>query len=352
MKGRYSPIQLYISDFERCSPIYNDQNFTLNKSYKRTLQKSLKANGLEIVARDTRLMNHFAYQNIREHPVVFQKDLKRFSEQKDKDLHSPDTWIESLKIEDNPGIVENTNLFEAVQSTNWNNVRFKPAASYKSKNSWLVEFRPMDTPITSREKKYLVLFATLMQRIMTDPQLETNFYIPISKTDRNMSRAILRAAVTDQKFYFRRYFYGPESSDKRYQCSPGNKNLRRQKLEQFEKEMLVELTLEQLLEGGPGHQGFKGLIQLFIELNKEQLRRSSELQQVDLVAQIWEVYDFMLGRARGELLTSASLIRKFVGEHPLYKHDSVVEGELMEDLIRFLLEVQEKNNHPLLFSGS
>ena len=346
-KGRYSPINHYISSHDRCSEIYNDQKYTVNKSFKKMLKKSLEVNGLKDVADDSRLMNHFAYQFIREHPVVFEKDLKRLS--RGKDFEKPNSWIESLKLEDNAEVLKNTNHFEAIQSTNWNNVRFKPAANFETSNSWLVEFRPMEAPITPKEKEHFVFFATLMQRIMTDRNMETNFYIPISLADKNMLRSVERGAVHNQKFFFRRNFYGPESRDDKFRTSPNNKKQIFKKREKFLKEMMVELSMEELLVGGPNHQGFKGMIQRFVDLNQKELIQAGEIQGEDLIAQIWNSFDFFLKRARNELLTSAALIRKFVSEHPSYGQDSVVEGKVMEDLIQFLLDVQNKNHHPLLF---
>lgn len=39
---------------------------------------------------------------------------------------------------------DNTAYFEAIQSSNWNSVRFKPPPSYNSKIGWRVEFRTME----------------------------------------------------------------------------------------------------------------------------------------------------------------------------------------------------------------
>lgn len=39
---------------------------------------------------------------------------------------------------------EVTSHFEAIQSSNWNSVRFKPPPSYNSKIGWRVEFRTME----------------------------------------------------------------------------------------------------------------------------------------------------------------------------------------------------------------
>lgn len=41
-------------------------------------------------------------------------------------------------------IDDNTAHFEAIQSSNWNSVRFKPPPSFNSKIGWRVEFRTME----------------------------------------------------------------------------------------------------------------------------------------------------------------------------------------------------------------
>lgn len=46
-------------------------------------------------------------------------------------------------------------------------------------------------------------------------------------------------------------------------------------------------------------------------------------------------------RASGELITTATWIRKYVSEHPAYKHDSVVSQEINFDLLKTLEKIQE-----------
>ena len=335
---------MYISDSTRCSDIYNDKPYTINKSFKKKLVKILNANGMKDIAKDYRLLNHFAYLFIREHPVIFQIDLDSFFAENPKDK-----LLSSDKLEDNQKFLQNTNIFEAVQSTNWNNVRFKPSNDLKGSNSWLVEFRPMDLPITNREKSYLIFFVTLLHRIITDPKIYTNFYIPVSKADKNFLRCVERGAVTQEKFFFRRNFFGPEADDKKYMPKSRDLNDIHKKRELFLKEELVELTLQELFEGGENRQSFKGLLEKFIEINQAQLEEESTKSGENIIFNIWDTYHFLVKRAKGELLTNAKLIRNFIQEHPKYNHDSIVEGVLADDLIEFILTVQKKNHHDLLF---
>lgn len=106
-KGRYSTINHYISKDSRNKGAYNDKKFTLNKRFRRSLKAHLKASGSNIW-KDTRLLNHYGYLFVRESLTVF-----------------------ASRVKDNN--LDDTVDFESIQSTNWNDVRFKPPGSLDSK---------------------------------------------------------------------------------------------------------------------------------------------------------------------------------------------------------------------------
>jgi glutamate--cysteine ligase catalytic subunit len=311
------------------------------------LKTALIKNGLEEVAKDSRLMNHYGFLFNREHPVVFEKNLAEFRNESKEE--NPNEWIKSLKLEDNPHCLKNSNVFEAIQSTNWNNMRFKPSKSLKGKNSWLIEFRTVEMPVTSKEKYYMMHFITVMQRIVTDPKIYTNFYIPITLTDKNILTCVKRNAAVEGRFYYKKYFYGEKARDTKYKPKSRCKADIKVKRELFIKNEVRMYTIEELMLGGEDHQGFKGLIELFIELNKEFLEKESKRISENIIESIWKSFDFFLKRSQGKLLTTAGLIRKFVLSHPDYKQDSVVEGSVADDLIAFLVKVQCDNYHKDLF---
>ena len=308
---------------------------------------TLKQNGLEHVAKDSRLMNHFGHLFNREHPVIFEKDITEFRNNHKEE--NPNKWVTSNKLEDNKHLLKNSNIFEAVQSTNWNNIRFKPSKTLNGKNSWLIEFRTIEMPITSQEKYYIMHFTTLIQRIVTDPKIYTNLYIPISLADQNILTCVKRDAVKNGKFFFKKYFYGEKACDKKYKPKSRNKGDIKVKRELFIKNEVRLYSIEELLLGGEDHQGFKGLIELFIELNKDFLLEESKRISENIIDSIWKSFDFFLKRAQGKLVTSASLLRNFVLSHPDYKQDSVVEGSVADDLIGFIIKVQNDNHHDDLF---
>lgn len=49
--------------------------------------------------------------------------------------------------------------------------------------------------------------------------------------------------------------------------------------------------------------------------------------------------DFIHKRATGEILTGASWMRRFVMNHPAYKHDSVVSDTIAYDMLLQLTKV-------------
>ena len=94
----------------------------MNKWARKFLQKKSKEMGVKM---DSKLLDHFAYLFVRENLCVFQGTLEH-----------------ELNLHD-------TKLFEAIQSSNWNDVRFKPPPSMDSSMGWRVEFRSMDVQLTA-----------------------------------------------------------------------------------------------------------------------------------------------------------------------------------------------------------
>ncbi|KAL8912591.1 MAG: hypothetical protein Q9172_007475, partial [Xanthocarpia lactea] len=125
---------------------------------------------------DERLANHFAHLFARDPLVVFSKDAESDA-------------------------TEDTALFEAVQSTIYNTVRFKPPPSLHSDIGWRVEFRPMEVQMTDFENAAFVVFIMLLSRAIL--HFDLNFYMPISMIDENMEKANRRDAINREHFRFR-----------------------------------------------------------------------------------------------------------------------------------------------------
>ena len=95
---------------------------------------------------------------------------------------------------------KDTDHFESLQSTNWQNMRFKPPPAGSS-IGWRVEFRTIEAQITDFENAAFVSFCIVLSRALAS--FKCNFYVPLSLVQVNMERAQKRDAVLEQKFFFR-----------------------------------------------------------------------------------------------------------------------------------------------------
>ncbi|CAK9816605.1 Glutamate--cysteine ligase catalytic subunit [Anthophora plagiata] len=207
--------------------------------------------------------------------------------------------------------LENTDHFENIQSTNWQTMRFKPPPP-NSSIGWRVEFRPCEVQITDFENAAIVCFIVLLTRVILSYKL--NLLIPISKVDKNMVRAQKRNAVIAEKFWFRQDI----TSDVKKQEDDGQAEY-------------TEFTINEIINGKDGV--FPGLIPLV----------NSYLASMDIDADthctIQAYMKLIQKRASGELLTTASWLRKEVISHPEYKNDSVITQRINYDLLKKIQKI-------------
>ncbi len=131
---------------------------------------------------DNLLSSHFAYLFIRD-PLLLYKH----------DLYPPDPASQDI------------NSFEIFQSTNWQEVRFKPLPSLFSEDThnntgWRVEFRSMEVQPTDFENAACAIFIVLFVRTVL--HLDLSLYILIKKLDENMATAHSRDAILKGKFHW------------------------------------------------------------------------------------------------------------------------------------------------------
>lgn len=88
----------------------------------------------------------------------------------------------NLIVEDD---ISSTKDLDAINSSNWNDVRLKMPQNYSKDIGFLVEFRPMENVITYKEKTAFIILSTLLRRMISDPKLGLNLYIPISLLNEN-----------------------------------------------------------------------------------------------------------------------------------------------------------------------
>lgn len=175
-KSRYDTISLYVSEDKRNLKTYNDKKKTLNKWARKYLSKKAKKNGVVL---DDKLLDHYAYLFVRDNLCVFKGTIEH-----------------EINLNE-------TKLFEAIQSSNWNDVRLKPPPSLDSPIGWRVEFRSMDVQLNGELTFLFCHSIQILSRILVTMHNELNFYIPISKVDQNFARASQVNAAVNQKFYFR-----------------------------------------------------------------------------------------------------------------------------------------------------
>ncbi|XP_072394245.1 glutamate--cysteine ligase [Diabrotica undecimpunctata] len=295
-KSRYDSIDSYLSPqgekYNDIPLLYNEEDY-----------KKLIDNGI-----DPLLAGHIAHLFIRDTVSLFSEKVHQNDE-------------------------EDSDHFENIQSTNWQTMRFKPPPP-QSTIGWRVEFRPCEAQITDFENAAIVCFVVLLTRVILSYQL--NFLIPISKVDENMQLAQKRNAARDQKFWFRRDITTHVSPPAANECCKGTTK---------DCDMFVQMTINEIING-KGEE-FPGLIPLI----------NNYLSGMDVDADthctIQQYLKFIQRRASGEILTTASWIRKFVTEHPEYRHDSVVTDRINYDLLKTIEEIQSGKKYcPLLLGTS
>ncbi|CAO3626794.1 unnamed protein product [Cunninghamella blakesleeana] len=270
-KSRYDSIDAYISQDEIYKSKYND----LDLVYDKDIYKKLLDNGV-----DELLAKHLSHLFIRDPLVIFEELLDQDDE-------------------------NSSDHFENLQSTNWQTVRFKPPPP-NSDIGWRVEFRSMEVQLTDFENAAFSVFIVLLTRTILSFGL--NFYIPISKVDENMQTAHKRGSVINDKFYFRKNVFATKNGEE----------------DQDDYELM---SMDEIINGQEkgGFPGFIPLIQSYLDSTNTDIETRCQLNK----------YLSLIGkRASGELVTTATYLRKLVQEHPDYKHDSVVSSSITYDIVK------------------
>ncbi|KAF0520805.1 GCS-domain-containing protein [Gigaspora margarita] len=268
-KPRFDTIAYYISTDKILKTEYNDKN----PVYDRNIYKKLIDNEI-----DELLAHHVSYLFIRDPLFAFEELLHQ-----DDELSS-----------------DHFEIFYVEHSfNNWQSVRFKPPPP-NSDIGWRVEFRCMDVQISDFENAAFVIFIILLTRIIISYDL--NFYIPISKVDKNMNTAYKRDALNTERFWFRKNIFANCDED------------------EFEK-----MTINDIVNGN-GNE-FPGLICIIF--------RYLETMNVGIETR------YHLESILSKLQTAATWIRNFVRSHPNYNYDSIVSQEINYDLIKMIEGIQK-----------
>ena len=105
-KTRFDTINYFISNDKKLKKKYNNKKYTINKAFKKILIKELKNNNLDLY-KDKNLINHLAYQHVRD-GLVIRNNVEK-------------------------GYVDSTIDYDLINSQNWNNVRLKTPIDYNKK---------------------------------------------------------------------------------------------------------------------------------------------------------------------------------------------------------------------------
>jgi len=319
-KSRYDSIDCYLCNCKggRQDPaqLYNDLSLVYSEEHVQRLVKS----GIDEV-----LARHVAHLFSRD-PLVIYRDRIALD-----DRTEIDHW-------------------ENLQSTNWQTVRWKPPPPSKGvldntseeHIGWRVEFRSMELQLTDFENAAFTVFIVLLSRVVL--ALELSLYIPISRLEENMRNAQQREAITKQKFWFRSNILpadpdtstqspsrsgqnGNGSSKDISDGSPKSGRSQPRTASNFGNGKIQSCTLMTIGEILGGTQDFPGLVPL-CETYLDFIGCDSVVRDC-----LQRYMDFILRRARGELMSTASWLRQFVTTHPSYKKDSRVTPAAAYDLM-------------------
>lgn len=154
-------------------------------------------------------------------------------------------------------------------------------------------------------------------------QFNVDFITPISKVDENFDRAEKMNAAVEGKFWFKVH------KNKEYKLNI----LKESDFQKSDNEDEVEseyreLRLSEIFGGYQSDDGysFPGLCNLIRKLNDcKEISKENQLK-------ICSYMCYMCQRMKGENMSGAQWIRKFIQDHPSYKKDSLIPEEVMYDL--------------------
>ncbi|KAI8802202.1 glutamate-cysteine ligase-domain-containing protein [Cladochytrium replicatum] len=315
-KSRYDSVSHYLSNGPNysgpggCSTDDVRGNFYKEKynDYDLVYDKSIHARLIE-GGMDEPLARHFAHLFIRDPLVIYRELLDQ------DDEHSSDH-------------------FENIQSTNWQTMRFKPPPPQLPNMGWRVEFRSCEVQPTDYENAAFAVFVVLLTRTILS--FDLNFYIPISKVDENMQVAQRRDAVLKERFWFRKNVFG--SAAGRAAAMSGLPSFTGETNGvttngAVDEDAYDQFTINEIINGKGDFPGLVPLVESYLKASHLDHKIHSALS--DYVSVISR-------RATGKLKTAARWTRDFVGSHPQYLGDSVVNQKVAYDLVRKLDEIGRK----------
>lgn len=305
-KSRYDSISSYISLENDFDSSYNDIECEIDQaSYDKLLSEGI----------DELLSRHIAHLFTRDPLVIYD---------------------EHIVLDDE----KSSDHFENIQSTNWQTVRFKPPAP-GSPVGWRVEFRTMEVQLTDFENAAFTVFIALVSRAIL--YFNLNLYIPLSKVDENLATAHKRNSVIDEKFYWRNNIQpcihknGNTASASSAPCSSSASSSSDASSAADADNSYSQVSIKEIMLGNPssGQPGLINLVRTYLDMIDCTLATDSLTRTI-----VDEYLDLISRRASGELMTTASWLRKYVDVHPAYQHNSVLNQEIVGDIINTVGQIE------------
>jgi len=274
-KSRFGTISTYISHTKPFREEYNDIECEIDDyTYKSLIKAGV----------DETMAKHISHLFIRDPLVVYKDSVQNVDDEK------------------------STEHFENIQSTNWQNVRFKPPPLMEDVG-FRVEFRTMEVQLTDFQNAAFVIFVTLLSRAILYYDLD--LYMPLSKVDYNIELAHKRNAAISEKFYFRKSFR-----------------------QNAVKNAIGLMSLKDIICGNEFRLGLADICRQYLLAmcpNEQILNQVEEyIQHVERVAS-------------GLTLTCAQTLRTFVTNHELYNRDSVISDQLCTEIIKHIAGLRKRN---------
>lgn len=263
-KSRYSSISTYLHEKG-----LSHNNITIQYNiddYNLLLSKNIPEN----------IARHIAHLFVRDPLIMYTSDIDKITQNN----------------------MNGSDFFQNINTSNWNNVRFKAPISYD--DSWKVELRVFDIQANEFQNSALIIFSLLMIRVISYYQL--NLYIPISKLNLNMEKANMINSINDI-YYFR------------------------SSIDENSKDLFDIITIDKIINGK------NGLIKYIYKYLEDTNQKENLLPELNIYLQ------YIIGLSSGIFKTNSSNMRDFINNHPDYYKDSKLNNSIINDLIeRFFIK--------------
>ena len=271
--SRFSSVQMYISqDHSQLNDVPVSIN---NEAYDFLVSQKV----------DSELSKHIAHLWTRDPLVLFPDEVKPESE---------NTYCH----------------FENIQSTVWQDLRFKPPPHPSSDIGWRVEFRPLEVQPSEFENSAFAVYMVLLVRAMI--YYEVDLTIPMSLVHSNMEKAQANDACRKNLYNFPNSF----NSCKLFSGA------------ETEKSQVDLMSIDTIINGNStGFVGLSCLVNEFVKTQNISHKTSKKIQSyIDHIGNI----------SSGKTPTIAQKMRVFVKNHKDYKQDSKLNDKINFDMMKSL----------------